>query len=128
MTVASSKQESTAHTKWVAPDGGWGWIIVFSSFIIHMIMDGITYSMGTYLTLFTEYFKVSHGAVSAIHALLPAVTLMCGPVASMFTNRYGCRITTIIGSIIASFGFVLSYFVTSFYYLYFTIGIVVGKF
>jgi len=22
------------------PDGGWGWVIVFSSFMIHFIMDG----------------------------------------------------------------------------------------
>lgn len=117
---------SSVSSKWVAPDGGWGWVVVFSSFIIHMIMDGITYSMGTYLTVFTEHFKVSHGQVSVIHALLPAVTLSCGPIASIFTNKYGCRTTTIIGAVIASFGFVLSYFITSFYYLYFTVGIVVG--
>ncbi len=24
----------------VVPDGGWGWIIVFASFMIHFIMDG----------------------------------------------------------------------------------------
>ncbi len=120
------KTSPASGVKWVAPDGGWGWVVVFSSFIIHMIMDGITYTMGTYLTIFTEQFKVSHGAASVIHALLPAVTFLCGPIASMFTNRYGCRATTIFGSLIASLGFVMSYFVTSFYYLYFTIGIVVG--
>ena len=41
------------------------WVIFIfqiASFIIHMIMDGITYSLGTYLTLFTENFNVSHGA------------------------------------------------------------------
>ena len=31
----------------VAPDGGYGWIIVISSLIIHVIMDGITYALGT---------------------------------------------------------------------------------
>jgi hypothetical protein len=24
----------------VVPDGGWGWMIVFASFMIHFIMDG----------------------------------------------------------------------------------------
>ncbi|CAF5148165.1 unnamed protein product, partial [Rotaria sp. Silwood1] len=24
----------------VVPDGGWGWLIVFSSFMIHFVMDG----------------------------------------------------------------------------------------
>lgn len=125
MTVVDS-QKTASGAKWVAPDGGWGWVVVFSSFIIHMVMDGITYTMGTYLTLFTTEFNVSHGAVSVIHALLPAVTFSCGPIASMCTNRFGCRATTILGSLIASSGFVMSYFVKSFYFLYFTIGIVVG--
>jgi hypothetical protein len=25
----------------VTPDGGWGWIIVFASLMIHFIMDGL---------------------------------------------------------------------------------------
>jgi hypothetical protein len=91
-----------------------------------MIMDGITYSLGTYLTLFVDTFGVSHGAVSIIHSLLPAVTLGVGPIASIFTNRFGCRNTTIMGSIIAAFGFIISYWVTNFYVLYFTIGIIAG--
>ncbi len=24
----------------VVPDGGWGWVVVFASFMIHFIMDG----------------------------------------------------------------------------------------
>lgn len=122
--VSATPADGTVNFK--APDGGWGWVIVISSFFIHMIMDGITYSLGTYLTLFTQTFGVSHGAVSIIHSLLPAVTLASGPIASIFTNRYGCRNTTIIGSIIAAFGFIISYWVTNFYVLYFTIGIVAG--
>lgn len=44
----------------------------------------------------------------------------------MFTNKFGCRLTTILGSLIASLGFVLSYFATSIYFLYITIGLIVG--
>jgi MFS family permease len=44
----------------------------------------------------------------------------------MFTNKLGCRLTTIIGSLIASLGFILSYFATSIWYLYITIGLIVG--
>lgn len=34
-----------SHTKGsipkpIIPDGGWGWAVVFSSFMIHFIMDG----------------------------------------------------------------------------------------
>jgi len=58
---------------------------------------------------------------------LPAVTLFSGPIASIFTNKYGCKWTTVIGAVIASFGFFLSYFVKEFFYFYITIGVIVGK-
>ena len=116
-----------ASNSFKAPDGGWGWVVAISSLIIHLIMDGITYSLGTYLTVFIDEFNVSHGEASVVHALLPAVTLMCGPIASIFKNKYGCRWTTVIGSCIATLGFVLSFFVQKFFYLYITIGVVVGN-
>jgi hypothetical protein len=41
-------------------------------------------------------------------------------------NRYGCRITTLVGAVIATIGLVLSGFVQSLYMMYITVGIVVG--
>ena len=77
MTVVSSKKNKSG-VKFVAPDGGWGWVVTLSSFVIHMVMDGITYSLGTYVTLFVDEFKVTHGEVGMLHAILPAITLSCG--------------------------------------------------
>ena len=51
-----------------------------------------------------------------------------GPIGSILTNTIGCRLTTIIGAIIASIGFILSCFVDSIYLLYVTIGIICGKY
>lgn len=131
MTAISSNKAAN-NENFTPPDGGWGWVIVFSSFMIHLIMDGITYSLGTYLNVFTDFFNVSHGAASVIHALLPAVTLGSGPIASIFTNRYGCRLTTFYGAIVAGVGFILAFVVNYFtssptiISLYITIGIIVG--
>ena len=104
------------------------WVIAISSLLIHFLMDGVTYSLGTFLTSFTEEYNVSYAEASFVHSLLPAVTYMSGPIASIFTNKYGCRATTIIGAFIAFLGFFLSFFVRNFYLLYITIGLIAGRF
>jgi hypothetical protein len=38
MTNNDKKSVSTGES--IVPDGGWGWMIVFSSFMIHFVMDG----------------------------------------------------------------------------------------
>lgn len=50
-----------------------------------------------------------------------------GPVASALTNRYGCRVVTIAGAIVAAIGFILSLFAPNIYYLFFSFGILSGK-
>ena len=51
---------------------------------------------------------------------------MAGPIASAMTNKYGCRGATIFGTVLASSGFVASYFATSLDYLILSLGIVSG--
>ena len=50
-----------------------------------------------------------------------------GPIASYFTNRFGCRIVTIAGAILAAGGLALSCAAKSIVFLYFTVGILTGK-
>ena len=50
-----------------------------------------------------------------------------GPIASSFVNKYGCRMVTIIGAIIAAGGLALSMFATSITYLFFSVGVCTGK-
>jgi len=52
--------------------------------------------------------------------------LATGPLASAICNRIGCRITTIIGAIIAAAGCLASHYATSMAYLICTVGIVMG--
>ena len=124
MPVLTNEKE--LDETWKAPDGGWGWVVVIASLLIHFLMDGVTYDLGTFLTPFIQEFNVTHAEASIVHSLLPAVTLFSGPIASMFTNKYGCKWTTVIGASIASFGFFLSYFIKNFFYFYITIGVISG--
>ncbi|CAG7827516.1 unnamed protein product [Allacma fusca] len=90
------------------PDGGWGWVIVFASFMCNLIVDGIAYSFGVFLATFAESFGEEKGNVAWVGSLLSGVYLLVGPVVSALTNKFGCRIICIAGSIVACIGFALS--------------------
>ncbi|XP_045199403.2 monocarboxylate transporter 12-like [Mercenaria mercenaria] len=120
------KPMSKDNTPIPPPDGGWGWMVVLASFLIHVIADGIVYSFGIFYMEFLEYFKGGKGETAWVGSLVPGVTLSVGPLASILTNKYGCRVTTIAGAIIAAAGFVLSLFAPNLYFLYFSFGIMSG--
>ena len=51
---------------------------------------------------------------------------IAGPIASSFTNRYGCRAVTIAGAVLASIGLAVSAAANNISLLYFTIGVCTG--
>merc|ERR1719350_453794 len=108
------------------PDGGWGWVVVFASFMIHIIADGITYSFGIFVVALIDKFNADRGYASLIPSILVGITLGAGPIASSFVNKYGCRTVTILGAIIAAGGLALSMFATSITYLFFSVGVCTG--
>lgn len=119
---SSSGQYSEAKP----PDGGWGWVVVFASFIVNLIADGITFSFGVIYVEFLNYFGEGKGKTAWIGSLFMAMPLLSGPIASFLTDRYGCRKVTIAGSILACIGFVLSAFSNSMEMLFLTFGILAG--
>jgi len=110
-----------------APDGGfWGWMAVIACFMGNVIGDGVMYSFGIFLPKFKEYFQCGSGEVSTINSIQMGVTFASGPIASYMTNRLGWRLTTIIGSVLASAGLCLSAVAPSVFFLYFTAGGLLG--
>nr|CDP95420.1 Bm2134, isoform c [Brugia malayi] len=107
-------------------DGGWGWVVVVGSFFIHVFADGIVYSFGILLEIIMKEFDVSNAKASMIISLLTGLTLGMGPIASAITNKFGCRVTTILGSLIATTGCATSYYATSVEYLMVSVGCVMG--
>lgn len=130
------------------PDGGWGWVVVFASFMVNLIADGITFSFGVIYVEFLNYFgegkteaktNISHektltfisldtgkAKTAWIGSVFMAMPLLSGPVASFLTDRYGCRRVTIAGSILASLGFFISAFIETMEMLFLTFGILAG--
>ncbi|XP_069172905.1 uncharacterized protein [Procambarus clarkii] len=109
-----------------APDGGWGWVIVAASFMVHCIADGVTMSFGVLFVELLSYFQESKSLTSWVGSLFMAIPLLAGPLASLLTDRYGCQTVTICGAVIACFGFFISAFVNTIPLLLLTVGIITG--
>ncbi|GBP93669.1 Monocarboxylate transporter 12 [Eumeta japonica] len=128
---ASSSSSSSSDDEEVCvearpPDGGWGWVVVFASFMVNLIADGITFSFGVFYVHFLEYFGEGKGKTAWIGGIFMAMPLLSGPVASFLTDRYGCRRMTVFGSLLAALGFVISAFVDNMETLFLTFGIMAG--
>ena len=109
------------------PDGGYGWVIVFASFMCNMIVDGIAYTFGILLNELVLDFNESKGKVAWVGSLLSGVYLMAGPIVSALTNKYGCRAVCIAGSLIGAAAFILSTFSKTINMLMLTYGVMGGK-
>ncbi|CAH0552902.1 unnamed protein product [Brassicogethes aeneus] len=90
------------------PDGGYGWVVVFASFMCNMIVDGIAYTFGIFLTQIMEHYGETKGKTAWVGSLLSGMYLSAGPVVSALTNKFGCRAVCISGSLISTAAFVLS--------------------
>ncbi|GIY90396.1 monocarboxylate transporter 12 [Caerostris darwini] len=123
MKKASEEEAAAMPTP---PDGGWGWVVVFASFMIHVVADGVTYTFGIFYYEFLKYYGESKGTTAWVASIMVGTTYCIGPIASGLTNRYGCRAVTIAGSILAAAGLMLSTLAPNVLTLFFTIGILTG--
>ncbi|VVD00897.1 unnamed protein product [Leptidea sinapis] len=108
------------------PDGGWGWMVVLASFLIHIVTDGMTYSFGVFYSEFLNYFNEGKGKTAWIMSILVGVTLSSGPISSSFVNRWGCQTVTVAGALLSSVCIVASAFANNVTTLIFTIGVGAG--
>ncbi|KAJ8957423.1 hypothetical protein NQ318_004903 [Aromia moschata] len=108
------------------PDGGWGWFVVLAAFVINAVSEGIIFTFGLLYIEFLNEFGASKSATSWIGSIFMAVPLLSGPIASAFVDKYGCKLMTVIGALICSFGFVLSSYSRSIGVMYVTFGVIGG--
>ncbi|XP_033760614.1 monocarboxylate transporter 12-B-like [Pecten maximus] len=93
-----------------APDGGWGWMVTFSSFMINVLIDGIFFTYGIFFPEFLRHFGESKGKTQLLHSILVGTCLTSGPVVSVLVNKYDIRKVAATGTVIASVGLFLSTF------------------
>lgn len=110
----------------VPPDGGWGWMVVFASFMCNMVVDGIIFSFGMFIGEISKSFQVSKAEVTLVGSLMSGFYLIVGPFASAIANRYGFRTVAVGGSIVGALALAISYFATSVKFLCISYGVLGG--
>ena len=129
LSLTSSANSVSLNTdSYVAPDGGYGWVVVAASFLTNMIADGVTFSFGIMFEEFQSEFSSSAAVTAGVVSVFHAVPLLTGPIATWLTDRFGCRAVTIWGSLLASLGFLAAAFSHHIALLYFFFGVVSGQF
>lgn len=68
------------------PDGGWGWVVVVSSFFMNMIVDGVCYSYGILLSDMVSTYHSSTAVMSLGGALLLGTYMMSGKLGGVTTH------------------------------------------
>lgn len=91
------------------PDGGWGWAIVFASFISIGFSYAFPKSLTIYFKEIQEYFSVSYSQIAWVSSVMLASMYAGGPVSSILVNRYGSRPVVMVGGVMVCVGLGLAF-------------------
>ncbi|TRY77554.1 hypothetical protein DNTS_001965 [Danionella cerebrum] len=110
----------------IAPDGGWGWVIVIGCFLTTVCTRAVTRCVSIFFVEFQSYFSRDYSATAWIHSLLDSTTMLCAPVGGYIGNRLSSRFAIMMGGLLSSTGLLLSSLATSLEFLYLTLGVLTG--
>ncbi|VDN12889.1 unnamed protein product, partial [Dibothriocephalus latus] len=121
------------------PEGGWGWIVVFGSFLVHLIADGICYAFGVFTPAIVDYYGASRQLVGWLNSALVGISFISvsvkkealsvpvfvifalmfqGPLSSKLCDAYGFRIVTMLGGLLGAIGLGAVFFYGHFVFLF----------
>ena len=61
-----------------APDGGWGWMVVFGAFLCCLLIEGLLFSVDDLKAEIRDYYQVSEKSLRSIGILMYAFSLLGG--------------------------------------------------
>lgn len=117
---------ATTNLGYTPPDGGWGWAVVFGSFISIGFSYAFPKSLTIYFKEIQEYFSISYSEIAWVSSIMLATMYAGGPVSSILVNRYGSRPVVIVGGLMVGVAMVTASLGTTIWHLYLCVGVIGG--
>ncbi|XP_065339099.1 monocarboxylate transporter 10-like isoform X3 [Cloeon dipterum] len=109
------------------PEGGWGWVIVAVSVLVHVLTHGLQLSFALLISpLVTKFPQHDETNAGWVGAMSTAVALFVSPVTISFCRRKSTRVTAVLGGLVTALGCLFTSFATQFHQLFFSYGAVIG--
>ncbi|XP_067286519.1 monocarboxylate transporter 4 [Pseudorasbora parva] len=109
-----------------APDGGWGWAVLFGCFVITGFSYAFPKAVSVFFKELIREFGVGYSDTAWISSILLAMLYGTGPLCSILVNRFGCRPVMMVGGLFASLGMIMASFATSIIHIYLCTGVITG--
>ncbi|XP_043110252.1 monocarboxylate transporter 4 [Puntigrus tetrazona] len=109
-----------------APDGGWGWAVLFGCFVITGFSYAFPKAVSVFFKELIREFGVGYSDTAWISSILLAMLYGSGPICSILVNRFGCRPVMMVGGLFASLGMIMASFSTNIIHIYLSTGVITG--
>ena len=108
------------------PNGGYGWVVVFGAFWIHVFVLGNVYSFGVFLPVLAKAFNADIGTASWIGSIGFGMLAGVANYTGAWADRFGNSYVAFTGGVIIAISYVLASLSTEIWHLFVTLGFMAG--
>jgi MFS family permease len=123
---SNTTESASMHTV-VRRTTSWRWVIVFGSFCVHFVADGVLFSFGILMHMIKDDLNIELHTVGIIASLFVSLPLLLAPLSSALVNKVGCRCMTMLGGFLCSMGLLFASLLGNFTGALIGIGITCGE-
>lgn len=85
-TLPESEDDDTDDKEPIAPDGGYGWVVMIASFFASVIVDGVCFAFGIFYLEFLETFQEDRSKTAWIGSVLNGMYMVTGKLCITITQ------------------------------------------
>lgn len=123
-TNATSQDAKSASPE--PPNGEYGWVVVFGSFLIHVMVLGNVYSFGVFFPVLADAFDASLGTTAWIGSIGFGVLAGLASFSGKWADQFGNSRVAFAGGLVISLAYFLASLSTQVWHLFLSLGVLAG--